>query len=1431
MTARSVRIFISLLLLSIIAGAGQVSAQTLRLRQAGTTNTRLAAQVGQTVNIEVYADLQGTEAAGISFFISVPDDAFQVLDKGLPGQVGVQPFTPGPLFQGAATFTNILIPESDNVASLTEGQQLDYSAVLGSGSDRTRTGQGVVATFSLECIKPIENGQIIIDDNPVRETRLVLADGINEPRFRTVQGMEITVTGIDLLDIPDVILLPGQSDSVQIGSLNDYIHNTLSPVDSIRWTFEPAELDSLTITIDPETKVVKIVPAEGWRGQQRIVWTATESRLLAGQFALSASEISDIVVNNPPRYNLPRDADGVKRDTVRIIEDQHPFIPGTATPDHRRAFRGRDLDDIVEDLDVVNPDEELNYAALAIGGGGTSNVRGDKDPSTHELLVWSAPNFAGVDSFRVLVQDLYRARDTLRVIVEVEEVPDAPRFIVPVDQREPRIGRGSTKRYDYETFVEDVDTPLDSLILRWVNDPSDHFVVDTVRVAGRLGVEITGDPTFTGSGRVSFTVRDPADTLNLTDSMILFFSSADALPPNVFPPAAKIDISPSGGPDTENLDDYVEDPDNDDAELSWFVPSVTVSSIVLDENRVMSVSAPPDFVGYEAVTLTVSDPSDQSDNLVLRIYSSDGRPVVGGIPDVVLDRGDQNQELDLDNYYYDLDNQDTQMQWDVLDTYDTDNLQVGIDPLTHIVTYFAPEDAVFRTETVVFRVVDPAGVSAEDTVLVTIRSGGVDPGGDFDISPPLPPLQAPVGQLVRVLDLSEHLVTSATVADSTITWSASRTGRLGSVIVNSRGRVSVLGDESGLDTLEFVARDAMGRTKKASTTIRYVGAGESLELRDIPDIAFIAQQAFTDLVLNDYILDRETHPDSLIQWDFADIGSGESVILLKIQDDSSILAISNDIAETQVVFVARNTATGVTGRDTVRVFSQDPALAARLLQDLPPIVIQAGATDSSIVLNDYLPEDIEPTKTNWSVSGQTITLPVISPIAPHRLRLSTVGTSVGIDTLAFTVDMGGGFRGTGDLVVTIVEPIDESTLDIRVVPNPVNGDYLDFFVMARTELASNPTVVVSFEGDTTIAVRQIEDELEVRGVLIWTGSLRLRRHATGTVVFRAQALTALGSSVDASASISVGVASPGKPVALEHGGVRIELPAGAVAVETRVALACRPGATEPRDEATKPAGDGAGELVKQITIDLYPPGLALERPAILTLMSGELGTVGSGLYRYGAEGWEYQTALGTGALVNRLGQYAVMRDQVAPVIGEPQFRDDGVLAATVSDGGSGIDEAQLLLRFGDEVLRARYESPLALWSVPASRHRHLDEASIRVSDRSGNTSSLTLAGLALTRVLPASVSLGANYPNPFNPETSIPFTVPPDYSTAPMYLSIYNLTGQTIRELIGTPAGAGRHTASWDGRDEAGRRVGSGVYIYRLQVGAQIRTRQMLLLK
>ena len=93
--------------------------------------------------------------------------------------------------------------------------------------------------------------------------------------------------------------------------------------------------------------------------------------------------------------------------------------------------------------------------------------------------------------------------------------------------------------------------------------------------------------------------------------------------------------------------------------------------------------------------------------------------------------------------------------------------------------------------------------------------------------------------------------------------------------------------------------------------------------------------------------------------------------------------------------------------------------------------------------------------------------------------------------------------------------------------------------------------------------------------------------------------------------------------------------------------------------------------------------------------------------------------------------------------------------------------------------------------------------------------------------VPSTFALGANYPNPFNPATTIPLTVVPA-GAGDVELAIYNVLGQPVRQVWAGPLAAGEHRLGWDGRDGQGQAVAAGVYLYRLQVGEQTRIRKMV---
>ncbi|MDZ7346757.1 MAG: carboxypeptidase regulatory-like domain-containing protein, partial [candidate division KSB1 bacterium] len=93
---------------------------------------------------------------------------------------------------------------------------------------------------------------------------------------------------------------------------------------------------------------------------------------------------------------------------------------------------------------------------------------------------------------------------------------------------------------------------------------------------------------------------------------------------------------------------------------------------------------------------------------------------------------------------------------------------------------------------------------------------------------------------------------------------------------------------------------------------------------------------------------------------------------------------------------------------------------------------------------------------------------------------------------------------------------------------------------------------------------------------------------------------------------------------------------------------------------------------------------------------------------------------------------------------------------------------------------------------------------------------------------PQEFQLLGNYPNPFNPETVIVFKVP---NRSQVLLSVYNLSGKKVATLMNRPLEAGRYEIKWDGRDETGKPVSSGVYIYSLQVDGLVKSGKMVLIR
>ena len=113
-------------------------------------------------------------------------------------------------------------------------------------------------------------------------------------------------------------------------------------------------------------------------------------------------------------------------------------------------------------------------------------------------------------------------------------------------------------------------------------------------------------------------------------------------------------------------------------------------------------------------------------------------------------------------------------------------------------------------------------------------------------------------------------------------------------------------------------------------------------------------------------------------------------------------------------------------------------------------------------------------------------------------------------------------------------------------------------------------------------------------------------------------------------------------------------------------------------------------------------------------------------------------------------------------------------------------------------------------------------------DLAGGIDAITNIEIGALKPMPKDYALGQNVPNPFNPSTTIDYRLP---EAGDVQLVIYNLLGQEVRTLVRESMDAGFHSVVWDGTDEFGKQVASGIYIYRMSAADFTQVQRMMVAK
>ena len=122
---------------------------------------------------------------------------------------------------------------------------------------------------------------------------------------------------------------------------------------------------------------------------------------------------------------------------------------------------------------------------------------------------------------------------------------------------------------------------------------------------------------------------------------------------------------------------------------------------------------------------------------------------------------------------------------------------------------------------------------------------------------------------------------------------------------------------------------------------------------------------------------------------------------------------------------------------------------------------------------------------------------------------------------------------------------------------------------------------------------------------------------------------------------------------------------------------------------------------------------------------------------------------------------------------------------------------------------------------------HVSFAQFTINER--DMKSQTSEGVVTIKGKPVSFGLNQNYPNPFNPSTTISYQVPDDGQH--VKIVVFSLTGQLVRTLVNADQRAGEYNVLWDGRNDYGQQVSTGVYFFRMMANNFVSVKKMLLVK
>ncbi len=864
---------------------------------------------------------------------------------------------------------------------------------------------------------------------------------------------------------------------------------------------------------------------------------------------------------------------------------------------------------------------------------------------------------------------------------------------------------------------------------------------------------------------------------------------------------------------------YASDVDGDRLLISWMEPE----HFLIETNQSdVIISGTPVYLGVENLVFTVTDPGGlaASDTLLAAVTPATKPPVWSELPKVGFPQSRADSSLVLWDYISDPDDADSLLTFLVSPTeYQIDRSNVNYN---NGKLYLYDLDNRPGWDRLSVTAYDPDGNSATTSFLAFV--------GPLDGTPivgGIPDTTLVAGTSAQWIDLDDYYY-DVDHTDVQMSWSWGRMAGQDSsatISINPSSHVVRLSgidpEKFGIDKIFFTVTDPDG--KKADDICNITVLEDlSQPTLDLPAKIGFVTGASDSLDLDTYV-DDALYEKTELGWTWSGNTRVDITLETPVESRTRPVTFTGDAGWTgweRVGFTVINPLGGA-AQDTITVFSV-PEDGSPLAGGLLSLALTAGEC-IDVDLDDYFYDaDTPEYAMQWDVAGNDSISVTIDPVT-HMAHICSFSESwQGTEVLDFTVSDPDGHASSMSVTTLVSGAKLKNVLSAKIFRNPMQEDYMDFFVTSRMDVSKTPEVVIRTGTDSTsVALTRLETNYYT-GTYLLPFDASVGVSSVADVIMRG--VTTDGKAVVDTTGFAYGrIAASGGRIAF--GRIALTVPSGALDRDVPITIVRE----QCEDSGNKKTAAGEIEFAGERYI-VGPSSLIAGSPMEVAFAHEADGT-GTCVFMLQDDVWEYIPSENDGRTVtastSRGGTYRLGFDRVPPRIADAAAVGGG-LSIALSDNGAGIDVSTVNVVCGARELPCRFDEETSSVVIAGEDlPMESDEPMlVTVRDRAGNETSRPVT--PDFSALPLMVRVGQNTPNPFNPVTTIPVTIS---AGAHVRITVYDMLGRKVRGLADGFMGAGTHSFVWNARDDEGRTVSSGLYICRVAAGSTNITRKMLFVR